>query len=45
MLLNCLAIAEVIEERFARREWLNYVEDMIKEHKEVRAKEEAVRKI
>ena len=44
VLMNCRAIAEVIEDPFARREWLEYVEDMIQEHKEVRAKYEATRK-
>ena len=45
VLLNCRAIAELIEDPFARREWLEYVEDMIAEHKEVRAQYEASRKI
>ena len=45
VLLNCRAAAEVIEDPFARREWLEYVEDMIQEHKEVRAQYESARKI
>ena len=45
VLLNCRAIAEVIEDPFKRREWLNYVEDMIQEHQEVRAQYESARKV
>ena len=45
VLMNCRAIAEVIDDPFARREWLEYVEDMIEEHKKVRAKYDASRKV
>ena len=45
VLLNCRAIAEVIDDPFKRREWLNYVEDMIQEHQEVRAQYESARKV
>lgn len=45
VLLNCRAIAEVIDDSFKRREWLNYVEDMIQEHQEVRAQYESARKV
>jgi len=45
VLLNCRAIAEVIDDPFKRREWLEFVEDRIQEHKEVRAQYESSRKV
>ena len=43
VMINALAVVEVKTDPVWRSQWLAYVEDMIKEHKEVRARYEARR--
>jgi hypothetical protein len=42
-MINARAVVEVKTDPEWRREWLNYVEGMIREHREVRARYEARR--
>ena len=43
VMINARAVVEVKTDPEWRREWLNYVEGMIREHREVRARYEARR--
>ncbi len=43
VMINARAVPEVMNDPERRRQWLAYVESMIQEHKEVRARHESAR--